>query len=96
MPSITTWTEGQDAQLRRLRIEGASWAQIAAAFGRTRWSVIERGRRIGARRPPPGSPPQPEDPFRDPLPPGHPRSWDALNAGTSLAGEAYPLPTFVR
>lgn len=94
MPTHTAWTPAQDARLRRLRIEGATWDTIAAEFARTRWMVIERGRRIGTRRPPPGFVPPPDDPCREPLPAGHPRSWGAITAGTLLEGEAYPLPVF--
>lgn len=94
MPTKSAWTPAQDARLRRLRIEGATWDAIAAEFGRTRWMVIERGRRIGTRRPPPDFVPPPEDPHREPLPAGHARSWGAINAGTVLEGETYPLPVF--
>ena len=50
MPRKLVWTAAQDTQIRRLRAEGASWDTIAAILGFTRWTVIERGRRIGARR----------------------------------------------
>jgi hypothetical protein len=75
MPKKLVWTEAQDTQIRRLRREGACWDTIAAILGFNRWSVIERGRRIGARPPPHEFVPPPEDPSRDPLPAGHPRSW---------------------
>ena len=88
------WTEAQDLTIRRMRIEGASWDAISAALGVSRYTAIERGRRIGARRPPPEAVPQPEDPRREPLPAGHPRSWGAINAGTLLEGTPYPLPCF--
>ncbi len=52
MPRKFVWTNAQDAQIRRLRVEGGSWDSIAAILGLTRWTVIERGRRIGAQRPP--------------------------------------------
>ena len=96
MPKKLEWTDAQDAQLRRLRAEGATWDGIAAVLGLTRWAVMERGRRIGARRPPPDFVPPPEDPEREPLPAGHPRCWDAINADTVLEGTPYPLPVFVR
>ncbi|MGH7044663.1 MAG: AsnC family protein [Acetobacteraceae bacterium] len=95
MPKKRPWTDAQDAQLRRLRAEGANWDGIAAILGVTRWTAIERGRRIGARIPPADFVPPPEDPGREPLPPGHPRSWDAINRGTVLEGVPYPLPVFV-
>ncbi len=52
MPRKVIWTEGQDAQIRRLRTEGASWDLIAIALGLARWTVIERGRTIGVHEPP--------------------------------------------
>jgi hypothetical protein len=96
MPRRLVWTEAQDSQIRRLRTEGASWDTIAGILGMARWTVIDRGRRIGALRPPRANLLPPEDPSRDPLPPGHPRSWGVLTAGTVLEGTPYPLPVFVR
>jgi hypothetical protein len=96
MPKKLEWTDAQDAQLRRLRAEGATWDGIAAVLGLTRWAAMDRGRRIGARLPPPDFVRPPEDPAREPLPAGHPRSWDAINAGTVLEGSPYPLPVFTR
>lgn len=96
MPKKLPWTDAQDAQIRRLRAEGANWDCIAALLGLTRWAVIERGRRIGARLPPADFIPPPENPNRDPLPPGHPRSWGAITAGTVLADQPYPIPVFTR
>jgi hypothetical protein len=93
MPRRIVWTDAQDTQIRRLRAEGASWDTIAATLGFTRWTVIERGHRIGASRPPPEATPPPEDPARDPLPPGHPRSWAAITAGTVLEGVPYAVPS---
>ena len=54
MPKKLIWTDAQDTQIRRLRMEGASWDMIATILGLARWTTIERGRHIGAR-PPPGS-----------------------------------------
>lgn len=96
MPKKLTWTEAQDTQIRRLRMEGASWDAVAAVLGLSRWTVIDRGRRIGARTPPREFVPPPEDPGRDPLPAGHPRTWGALTEGTVLADAPYPLPVFPR
>ncbi|MBN8874089.1 MAG: AsnC family protein [Rhodospirillales bacterium] len=96
MPKKIEWTQAQDLQIRRMRAEGASWDAIAAVLGITRWTVIERGRRIGARRPPPDFRPAPESPSRDPLPAGHPRSWGVLTQGTVLEGTPYPMPVFTR
>jgi len=96
MPARFHWTNAQDTQIRRMRAEGASWDMIAATLDVSRWSVIERGRRIGARLPPREHVGAPEDPARDPLPPGHPRSWGVLTAGTVLENTPYPLPVFSR
>ncbi|MGE0222685.1 MAG: AsnC family protein [Acetobacteraceae bacterium] len=93
MPKKIIWTEAQDAQIKRLRAEGASWDTIAAAMGVTRWTVIERGRRIGARLPPADFVPDPPDPDRPPLRPGDAASWGAITEGTVLAGLPYPEPT---
>lgn len=90
------WTEAQDAQIRRRRSEGASWEVIAADLALTMWAVTERGRRIGASRPHGDFVAAPEDPMREPLPSGHPTTWDAINAGTVLEGEPYPLRFFYR
>jgi hypothetical protein len=96
MPKKFVWTDAQDTQIKRLRVEGASWDSIAATLGFTRWTVIERGRRIGASRSPRQFILPPEDPARDPLPAGHPRSWGVLTAGTILENAPYPLPIFPR
>jgi len=96
MPKQLIWTAAQDAQIRRLRAEGASWDSISANLGFTRWAVIDRGRRIGARPPAREFTPPPEDPSRDPLPAGDPRSWHAITSGTLLEDTPYPLPVFPR
>ncbi len=96
MPEKLHWTDAQDTQIRRLRSEGASWDAIAAVLGLNRWTVIERGRHIGASRPPREFVPPPEDPGREPLPAGHPRSWGVITSGTVLEGVPYPLPVFAR
>ncbi len=96
MPQKRLWTDAQDARIKRLRAEGASWETIAQDLGLTRWVVIERGRRIRARLPPPEFVPVLDDPGREPLPAGHVRTWGAMNAGTSLSREVYPLAMFRR
>jgi hypothetical protein len=83
------WTPGRDAQLRRMRLEGATWTGIALALRVSRDVAIERGRRIGAPRGA-GEGQQPkEDLAWAPLPPGDPRSWSILTAGTWLEGQPY-------
>jgi hypothetical protein len=96
VPKRIEWTEVQDTKIKRMRAESASWDSIAEAVGVTRWTVIERGRRLGARLPPPDFAPCPEDPDRPTLPPGHPETWDVIISGTSLDGMPYPIPAPMR
>lgn len=104
MPEALIWTPERDALLLARRAEGRSWDAIAAEFAISRSALIARGRRLGLRpcrghtAPPPPRPvlPEPEeDPDRPPLPPGHPRSWGAITAGTLLEGSPYPYPVFL-
>lgn len=81
MPKRIDWTEVQDMKIKRMRAERASWDAIAVAVGVTRWTVIERGRRLGARLPPPDFEPPPEDPDRPSLPAGHEATWEASSKG---------------
>jgi hypothetical protein len=96
MPRKIDWTEGQDMMIRRMRAESASWDVIAVAVGVTRWTVIERGRRLGARLPPPDFEPSLPDPDRPALPPGHPDTWGSIIRGTTLEGMPYPIPAPIR
>ncbi len=96
VPKRIDWTEVQDMKIRRMRAESATWDTIAAAIGVTRWTVIERGRRLGAKLPVlefdlPG-----DDPERPALPPGHKETWDVIIKGTPLEGMPYPIPAPVR
>jgi hypothetical protein len=90
MQAEPRWTPPRDAWLCRLRLEGATWAEIAAELGVTLDMARERGRKLRARRPPPGAPVRTEDPDRPSLPPGHPRSWGLLTAGTLLESSPWP------
>jgi len=90
------WTAPREARLRRLRQDGATWAEIAGELGISLDMARERGRRLAAARPPqparaprPALPPR-EDPARPPLPPGDPRAWTLLTEGTVLAGLRWP------
>jgi hypothetical protein len=96
MPKKIVWTEVQDTKIKRMRAESASWDNIAIAVGVTRWTAIERGRRLGARLPPPDFEPPQEDPERPALPPGHPETWGSITRGTMLEGMPYPIPMPVR
>lgn len=93
MPQKLHWSEATDTILRRARAEGHTWENIAALLGVSRWTAIDRGRRIGARRPPPEFIPK-ADLYRPPLPAGHPQSWGLLTQGTCLHGVVYPHPVF--
>jgi hypothetical protein len=96
VPKRIEWTAVQDMKIRRMRTEHASWDIIAEAVGVTRWTVIERGRRLGARLPPPDFEPPPEDPERPALPPGHEATWGVIVRGTFLETVPYPIPVSVR
>jgi hypothetical protein len=91
VPEKLIWTDPRDALLKRMRAQGTAWETIAGALGISRNAAIERGRRIGARLPPPEYVPEPEDPERPAMPAGHSVSWGAIVAGTCLAGEPYPI-----
>jgi hypothetical protein len=92
MPPPLLWTDANDHLLRRLRAEGHTWDQIAAAMGIPRSAALGRGYRIGARAPAREPAPPRPDPHRDPLPPGDPVSWGALTDGTALHNAAYRMP----
>jgi hypothetical protein len=91
-----TWTNQADARLVRLRGEGASIRNLATAFGLSRSAIAVRAGRLGLALPSKPAPPAKTGPApdltRDPLPAGHPISWDLLTAGTSLEGAAYEIP----
>ena len=83
MSARIVWSGAQDATVRRMRTEGATWDAIAAALGVSRWCASERGRKIGALL---GAAQLSDhvgqsDPNRDALPAGHPTSWGAIAAG---------------
>lgn len=95
-PSCLPWTVALDTRLRRLRAEGAGCDEIARALGRTLDDVAARANALGAAAPPVDGTPCADDPAREPLPAGHPRTWRPLVAGTLLEGGEYPLPFFFR
>ena len=88
------WTEAMDGKLLRLRAARAAWCDIAQELELGRYTVVERGRRLGARR---VLPPRVvvEDRDRPPQVAGHPDSWGLITAGTVLEGAAYPYPVFI-
>jgi hypothetical protein len=96
MRAHVIWTPALDARLRELRSGGTTWDGIAAAMGLGRNTVLERGRKIGARRirkvPCFALEEARDRPARQA---GHPLTWDLINAGTVLEGEIYPYPVFL-
>ncbi len=96
MPRKLVWTEGQDAQIRRLRTEGATWDLIALALGLARWTVMERARTIGAERPPANAVAILDESAREPLAAGHADTWGAINRGTSLQDVTFRTPATIR
>ncbi len=90
------WTGDLDDRLKGLREAGVTWDRIAAAMGLGRNTVLERGRKIGARRLRPLLATVPEEARDRPArQAGHPATWGLLIAGTLLEGEAYPYPVFL-
>jgi len=85
------WSAPRDFRLRLMRLEGATWEEIAEVLAVAPGRVVARAHQIGARRPPKGLAVF-EDPAREPLPAGHPRAWRVLTEGTWLAGSRYPIP----
>jgi hypothetical protein len=96
MPRKAIWTEGQDTQIRRLRIEGASWDLIALALGLTRWTVIERARVIGVERRPANAAVALHEFDRRPLQAGHAETWGVINRGTCLEDVPFEAPDPIR
>jgi hypothetical protein len=85
-----------DEKLRALRSGGMTWDRIAIAMGLGRNTVLERGRKIGAKRKVPSTPcAQEEARDRPARQAGHPLTWGLINAGTILEGEPYPYPVFL-
>jgi hypothetical protein len=90
------WTSELDDRLSSLRRAGTTWDKIAESMGLGRNTVLERGRKIGARRVAQKAPVlQQEARDRPPRPAGHPLTWGLITDGTPLEGEAYPYPVFL-
>jgi hypothetical protein len=83
MPLPICWTPLLDGELRRLRADGASWDAIARAFGMSRNTALERGRRLGFGRNPLAPP--------EPLPLVAPRRARRVRARDELDIDAVPL-----
>lgn len=95
MRAHVKWTPELDERLRGLRAAGTTWDGIAAALSLGRNTVLERGRKIGARRLPPLRLDAEELRDRAARQAGHPQTWGLLTCGTVLDGEAYPFPVFL-
>jgi hypothetical protein len=91
------WTAAQDNQIKKLRVAGVTWDGVAAAMGMGRNTVLELGRRIGARKleRPAVQVVAAEPADRPARQAGHPATWDLINAGTVLSGSPYPYPVFL-
>jgi hypothetical protein len=97
MQASVRWTADLDEKLKALRAGGLTWDAMAVAMGMGRNTVLERGRRIGARKLRPTAHPLPPLPVaadRPARPPGHASCWGLITAGTVLDGEPYPYPVF--
>lgn len=89
MPLKHTWTDAEDALIRTIDgPKGVTRADVARELGMSSWAVRERMARIGHR---PEAPAAIEfiDLGRDPLPAGHPVSWQAITAGSCIEGQEY-------
>jgi hypothetical protein len=96
MQARVRWTAALDDDLRAMRAVGMTWDAVAASMGLGRNTVIERGRRIGARRLRLATQRVEAEPADRPTrPAGHPFCWGLITAGTVLAGEPYPFPVFL-
>ncbi len=95
MRARVQWTPELDGRLRQFRSGGMTWDGIARAMELGRNTVLERGRKIGARRDKPQPRAQAEARDRPARQAGHPETWGLITAGTLLEGEAYPYPVFL-
>lgn len=89
------WTEILDKQLRELRGTGMTWDSIALTMALGRNTVLERGRKIGARRLPRSVQATEEARDRAPRQAGHPFTWGLINKGTVLENSPYSFPVFL-
>ena len=91
------WTSQADVHLSRLQADGSSLRAIAAAFNLGRTVIRARMIHLGLvpctkapaqqhKRVPPAKD------EREPLPAGHPVSWNLINQGTCLQGAHYDHP----
>ena len=96
MRARIVWTAALDGEVRALRMAGLTWDAVAREMCLGRNTVLERGRRLGARRPRRHiSPAIDEAADRPAKPAGHPDTWGLIIAGTVLDGTPYPFPVFL-
>lgn len=95
MASFSKTSNIHDATITRMRAGRNSWDAIARACGvPNRQQIIDRAKIIGVPPMPPSEAEIEEAAERRALPSGSDASWGAINAGLSLAGEAYPHEAF--
>jgi len=94
MTERTKWDASLDQTILALRWSGLTWEAIAAKMGLGRYTVVERGRKLGARRRPHGVAVG-ESADRACRVAGHPETWGLLVKGTVLEGSPYPYPVFL-
>ena len=79
MRARVVWTVALDSEVRALRMAGLTWDAVAREMCLGRNTVLERGRRLGARRPRVrlelGVDEDPDRPARQP---GHPDTWGSM------------------
>jgi hypothetical protein len=97
-PRRLVWTEEQNARIREGCARGETLKTIAAELGVSYPALRMHARTLEIRRRAPRPKARPIEQSQraccgaDPLPSGHPLSWEMLIAGTCLAGTRYPLP----
>jgi hypothetical protein len=96
MRGQVVWTAALDNDVRALRTAGLTWDAVAREMRLGRNTVLERGRRIGARRPRLRLKPSTDEAADRPAKPaGHPDTWGLITMGTVLEGTPYPFPVFL-
>jgi len=90
------WTAKMDAVIIDGRASRLTFDDLASVLGIGRSAVAQRARDIGAHNGTPMrpvfGPPKPVPEIREPLPPGHPETWQAINAGLCIEGCVYEPP----
>ena len=101
VPVRVSWPPCADARLIKMHLDGLSLRAIASAFRLSRCAITRHARQIGLIVPSRPVAKQSahnaasemrDDGNREPLPAGHPISWDLLTLGTCMEGEPYVHP----